>query len=175
MDRTNMMLVISMVACLISTVVSSMYIPSTSGTIPQEESPEDFNKRQQQMVYASTAFKSTMASLGIGIVCVLLAMYRGFIIDERNEARYQRDIRVKPILKVSRSRVVPIEVIVDDPKPQVKTTPQLNSVPAPSSSPPIQLIPDTLRHTIIPRGPVVQIVPHVKFKYPPPYDRVNRG
>jgi len=156
------MLLVSMVGALISTVVSSIYIPSTGGTIPEGESVEDFNKRQQQMIYASAAFKSTMASIGIGLVSMVLGIYRTNMIDARNEANYQRDIRVKPILKVTRSRVTPIEIIVDDPKPQVKTTPNLIPLPAPSSSPPIQLIPGR------------PLVPQMKYKYPPPYDRINR-
>ncbi len=186
-----MMLIISMMGSLISTVVSSMYIPSTGGTIPQGESTQDFSNRQQKEVYASIAFRSTITSLGIGIICLLLSIYRGFMIDARNEAKYQRDIRIKPILKVTRSRVAPskvapIEVIVDDPKPQVKTTPNLIPLSAPSSSPPIQLIPDTLTNMIeyrptpivrnmhFPRGPVVLTPINGKFRYPPPYDRMNR-
>jgi hypothetical protein len=77
--------------------------------------------------------------------------------------------------------VVPqIEIIVEDPKPQVqadprpqiRTTPNLIPLAAPSSSPPIQLIPSkvTFMELTPPfKGPVIQ-----KFKYPPPYHMVNR-
>jgi hypothetical protein len=82
--------------------------------------------------------------------------------------------------------VVPqIEIIVEDPKvdtdpkpqadprPQIRTTPNLIPLAAPSSSPPIQLIPSKVTFMELQpppfNGPVIQ-----KFKYPPPYHMVNR-
>jgi hypothetical protein len=206
MDCTNRILLLSGISAVISTIVSSSYIPSTGGTIPQEMSPQEFNERQQQMLYNSTPFKVTMISLGIAVILFGTLGYRSSIIERRREVTYWRDRSVKPILKVSRSqvlnfepKVVPIEILVEDPKPNVTTTPVIKSTTPPiSSSPPIQLIPDSLTKMELrpftgsrplalappmPRGPVIHRLPYFPrgplevrrtFQYPPPYDVMNR-
>jgi hypothetical protein len=141
---------------VISTIVSSHYIPPTGGTIPPNETTEEFNNRQRKYIYESTPFKITMVFLGFTILFMVVLGYRYNKIEGRSEEMRCRDeARPRPILKVSRSKITPIEA-VEDPKPQVRMIPQLNStVPPASLSPPIQLVK---------RGPVIQNIPRVQAK-----------
>ena len=190
MDCTNRTLLLSAISALISTIVSSTYIPSTGGTIPQGMSPQEFSDMQQKMVYNSTPFRITMVSLGITVILFVILGYRTTVIETRREVEFWRNRSVKPILKVGRSQVTPslnvqpklfpIEVLVEDPKPNVRTTPVIkSSTPPISSSPPIQLIPDSLTMMELkpftgsrplamgqprpmgpPRGPVIHKLPY---------------
>jgi hypothetical protein len=165
MDRTNKILLALAMCSLITTIVSSHYIPPTGGTIPQNETSEEFNNRQRQFVYSSIPFKITMSFLVFTVVFLSIVGYRYNKIEGHSEeVRWRAEARPRSILKVTRSQVAPI---VEDPKPEVRTSPQLVSLPPPSSSPPIQFVP---------RGPVIQNIPRIQkqFLYPPPYDVLNR-
>ena len=165
MDLKNKILVVLSISSLISTVVSSHYIPPSGGNIPPNETAEEYNNRQREFIYASIPFKLTMTGLVLTVALFILLAYRYNKIEGHSEeVRWRAEAIPKSILKVSRSQVVPI---VEDPRPEVRTSPQLASLPPPSSSPPIQLVP---------RGPVIQNIPRVKkqFLYPPPYDVLNR-
>ncbi len=179
MDALNKILLSSVLSGIITLCIGTSYIPSVGGTIPPDKSPQEFNDEQQQAVYNSTGFKVTMIGTGITVISILGLYIRSYIVDCKTECRSARSKVLRSILKVKRihpqqvapePQIHPIEVIVDDPKPQVKTTPSLTAmVPAPSSSPPPQLIP---------RGPVIEKIPlpgslRRTFKYPPPYDVMN--
>lgn len=166
MDRTNKILLLLCISSVISTVVSSHYIPPTGGTIPQNETAEEFNNRQRQFIYESTPFKITMVFMGFTVLFGIILGYRYNKIEGYSEElRFRAEARLRPILKVTRSQVVPV-VVIEDPKPQIRTTPQLNSTVPPSSSPPIQLIAPSRELQQSFSGPVIQ---KVKFKQPPLY------
>ena len=152
MDRTNKILLVLCMSSVISTIVSSHYIPPTGGTIPPNETAEEFHKRQREFIYESTPFKITMVFMGFTVLFGIVLGYRYNKLEGLSEeVRWRAEARLRPILKVTRSQVVPV---VEDPKPQVRTTPQLNStVPPASLSPPIQLVA---------RGPVIQNIPRIQ-------------
>ena len=182
MDKINTSLLILTVSGIITLAVGCSYIPTTGGTVPQGETPDDFSRRQQEAVFNSSGFKTTMIGTGITVASVLGLWIRSCIFDYRLVNYTVKEPR--SILKVKRSTIVPqIEIIVEDPKPQVqadprpqiRTTPNLIPLAAPSSSPPIQLIPSKVTFMELqPRpfkGPVIE---KIRFKYPPPYDVLNR-
>lgn len=185
MDRITKILLASVLGGVITLCVASTYIPTVGGTVPSDKNPQEFHLEQQQAVYNSPGFKVTMVGTGISVVSVLAIWIRSSMLDQEDLRTYNVGIKPRSILKVT--RIVPSEqvnITVEDPKPQVTTTPQLTSQVAPplSSSPPIQLLPGRVAniHPVVlpgPRGPVVrQLVPLVrKFKYPPPYDRMNKS
>jgi hypothetical protein len=178
MDRLSKILILSILGGIITLSVGTSYIPSSGGPVPLDKSPQEFSEQQQREIYNSNGFKVTMVGTGITVASMLILYLRSCMEDYRVVNIPFRRQTVRSILKVKRihhqqvaPEPQPIEVIVDDPKPQVKTTPNLTAmVPAPSSSPPPQLIP---------RGPVIEIIPlpgglRNTFKYPPPYDVLNR-
>lgn len=180
MDRLSKILVSSVLGGIITLCVGTTYIPQVGGPVPQDKTPQEFNDQQQQAVYSSNGFKVTMVGTGITVASMLVLYLRSCMEDYRVVNIPLRRQNVRSILKVKRiqpeqlqaePQIYPIEVIVDDPRPQVKTTPSLTAmVPAPSSSPPPQLVP---------RGPVIQKIPlpgalRKTFKYPPPYDVLNK-
>lgn len=185
MDTLNKMLLSSVLSGIITLCVGTTYIPATGGTVPPDKTPQEFNDEQQYAVYNSSGFKVTMIGTGITVASILMLYIRSCMEDYRIQDRPLRSQAGKSILKVKRVQpetqvkpeiqvkpeVKPIEIIVEDPKPQVRTTPSLTAmVPAPSSSPPPELIP---------RGPVIEKIPlpgalRKTFKYPPPYDVMNK-
>ena len=185
MDRLSKFLLASVFGGVITLCVGTTYIPQVGGLVPPDKSPEEFHLEQQKAVYTSPGFKATMVGVGITVVSLVALCIRLTIVEQEDLRKYNIGIRPRSILKVT--RIMPseqINITVEDPKPQVRTTPQLTSQIAPplSSSPPIQLFPGKVANIIPvalpgPRGPVVrQLVPLVRtFKYPPPYDRMNKS
>lgn len=186
MDRIGKFLVILIMSGVITACTASSYIPQLGGTIPQGESVEEFSRRQQEAIYSSIGFKITMVGTGISVISLLCVCIRSCIDDYKVEDRTPRGKVLRPILKVKRvhpeaqvepqaqvqpeaqvqPQVQPIQVVVQDQKPQVRTTPNLTAmVPAQSSSPPAHLVP----YSIINRNDLRKT-----FKYPPPYDIMNR-
>jgi hypothetical protein len=155
MDRLNKFLIILAISGVITLCFGISYIPSRSGNLPPGETPEQFSNRQQQEIYRSNGFKATMIGTGITVISVAILWIRSFVYDCRQDIINQRDYnKPRSILKVKRVTIMPepIKVVIEDPKPQVRTTPNLGATAAPSSSPPIQFIPH--------KGPVIQ---HIKF------------
>ena len=196
MDRLSKILLASVLGGVITLCVGTTYIPQVGGTVPPNKSPQEFNDEQQYAVYNSSGFKITMIGTGITFASIIILYIRSCMEDYRVVNIPLRPQVVRSILKVKRVQpetqvkpeppvkpeVKPIEIIVEDPKPQVRTTPNLTAmVPAPSSSPPPQLIPsiNIMELRPVPRGPVVEKIPlpvglRKTFKYPPPYDVMNR-
>ena len=196
MDRLSKILLASVLGGVITLCVGTTYIPQVGGTVPPNKSPQEFNDEQQYAVYNSSGFKITMIGTGITFASIIILYIRSCMEDYRVVNIPLRPQVVRSILKVKRVQpetqvkpepqvkpeVKPIEIIVEDPKPQVRTTPNLTAmVPAPSSSPLPQLIPsiNIMELRPVPRGPVVEKIPlpvglRKTFKYPPPYDVMNR-
>ena len=208
MDRLSKILLASVLGGVITLCVGTTYIPQVGGTVPPNKSPQEFNDEQQYAVYNSSGFKITMIGTGITFASIIILYIRSCMEDYRVVNIPLRSQVVRSILKVKRVQpetqvkpeppvkpepqvkpeppvkpeVKPIEIIVEDPKPQVRTTPNLTAmVPAPSSSPPPQLIPsiNIMELRPVPRGPVIEKIPlpvglRKTFKYPPPYDVMNR-
>jgi hypothetical protein len=152
MDRLNKFLITLGIAGIITLCVGTSYIPSRSGNLPPGETPEQFSNRQQEEMYKSNGFKATLIGAGITVVSLATVWIRSLINDCRQDIINQRDYnKPRSILKVRRVTIMP-EPDLEDPKPQVRTTPNLSATVAPSSSPPIQLVPG--------KGPVIQ---HIKF------------
>ena len=177
-----MSLLILTVSGIITLAIGTSYIPPTGGTVPQGETPESFSQKQQEAVFNSNGFKTTMIGTGITIASVITLFIRSCIHDCQQVNFAVKEPR--SILKVKRSTIVPqIEIIVEDPKPQVqadprpqiRTTPNLIPLAAPSSSPPIQLVPSKVTFMELQpppfKGPVIE---KIRFKYPPPYHVMNR-
>ena len=184
MDNINKVLFAIGVSGLIILITSSTYIPSTGGTVPQGMTPQDYSNQQQQMVYSSTPFKITMVGIGITVAGFLSVAYRIHIYQVRREEwrwiesqarlkaegtlkpkvqaqlqpKAQAQLQPKPILKVSRSQVVP------DPSETVNIM-ELKSLPSVKSlvGTPIDLENGPLHY------PTLR-----KFEYPPPYDVLNK-
>lgn len=178
MDNINKVLGAIGLSGLIILITSSTYIPSTGGTIPQGMSPQDYSNQQQQMVYSSTPFKITMVGVGIATAGFLAVAYRIHIYQVRKEElrwiesqarlkteaslkpKLREQVQPKPILKVSRSQVVP------DPSETVNIM-ELKYIPTPPTKSlvgtPIDLENGPLHY------PTLR-----KFEYPPPYDVLNK-
>lgn len=176
MDNINKILGAIGLCGLIILITSSTYIPSTGGTIPQGMSPQDYSNQQQQMVYSSTPFKITMVGVGIATAGFLAVAYRIHIYQVRKEEwrwiesqarlkaeaslkpKLREQVQPKPILKVSRSQVVP------DPSQTVNI---MELIPRPPTrslvGTPIDLENGPLHY------PTLR-----KFEYPPPYDVLNK-
>jgi len=196
MNRINKLILILTISGIITLGIGCSYIPQTGGTVPPDKTLEEFNKQQQEAVYGSVGFKVTMVGAGITMTGLIILSIRAYIADLDNSPRITKIREIKPILKVRRAAILPGEVIetlphvnaqtqeaikitVDDPKPQVQTTPNFGATTAPpiSSSPPAQLVPSN--HV----GPVIQYVSWPgpmngrlsrTFKYPSPYEAFNR-
>lgn len=186
MDRINKFILILTFTGIITLSIGSSYIPPTGGTVPSDKTLEEFNEQQRQVIYSSIGFKVTMTGVVMTITGLVLLCIRAHIADVRNIPPISNTREIKSIMKVKRAAILPeeaIKVVVEDPKPQVRTTPNFGATTAPaiSSSPPAQLVPSNQV------GPVIQYVTwpgpmngklsgNLKrtFKYPPPYDAFNR-
>lgn len=159
MDTLNKLLIGTSFCGIITLVSGSSYIPSTGGSVPPGESPQEFSNKQQEIIYNSSAFKVTIVGASITVISLLIVWIRTLIYDCRQDMRNQREYnQPRSILKVKRSTIIPdpIEVIVEDPRPQVRTTPNLGPLAiAPNSSPPIQLVPTMGVRPNFP-GPVIE-------------------
>jgi len=136
---------------LIILVSGTFMMPTGYGNTSQGESVEDINKRRNDEILHSYAFRVTMAGTGIiivfiGIILRLIYIENRIVPEPINESVPKRP---KPILKKV--------VIQEDKRPTVQTSPPLKPIQPPTSS-------------ISP-----QLVPLKVFRYPPPYDKVNRG
>jgi len=192
MDRTSKILCLLLLTGVITLGVGSTYIPQMGGTIPEGMRADEFIRQQQLDVYNSSGFKITMVGTGITVASLLSIIIRSCIDEykQRTIRSEERPKETRSILKVKRSTIVPqeaIEIIVEDVKPetiirpQIRTSPTLVPIPAPSSSPPIQLIPSKKVNfmELQPyefKGPVIE---KIKFNrnlnYPSPYERVRHG
>jgi len=154
MDRTNKFLIILGIAGIITLCVGTSYIPSRSGHLAPGETPEQYSNRQQEEMYKSNGFKATLIGAGITVVSLSTVWIRSLINDCRQDIINQREYnKPRSILKVRRVTIMPEPIeVIEDPKPEVRTTPNLSATVAPSSSPPIQLVAS--------KGPVIQ---HIKF------------
>lgn len=194
MDRTSKCLCILLLGGVITLGIGTTYIPQMGGTVPEGMTTSEFTRQQQSNIYNSNGFKITMIGTGVTVASLIIMWIRLCIYEYRealiirNEV-YHRERR--SILKVKRATIVPqetINVIVDDPpqqtdpKPHIRTTPNLIPLSAPSSSPPIQLIPGSKKVNFMElqpyefKGPVVEKIKlNGNFKYPRPYDGVRNG
>lgn len=173
MDRINKFLMSLVICGIVILCVGTSFIPSTGGTVPPGVDPDDFNKQQQAAVYSSIGFKITMVATGITGLSILTIWIRTCNIDYREDTREIKDSRVKSILKVKRTSVLPEpKISVEDPKPVVNTSPPITSIPAPSSSVSPQLVPLYYSRPVIQK---IKMNPQLReaLKYPPPYDGIN--
>jgi hypothetical protein len=174
MDRTSKFLTILVISGTITACTGSIFIPQTGGTIPPGQNLEDYTKQQEMAMYNSTAFKVTMVATGITVIGLIIIIIRSCR-DDYDPQQFLSEQIPKSILKVKRSTIIPVE----DVRPQVKTTPNFGALPEPvaaiSSSPPIQLVPNMYDiHNFKPNPVIQKIKFQEKFKYPIPYDVLNR-
>ena len=105
MDKINTSLLILTVSGIITLAIGCSYIPPTGGTVPQGETPDDFNRRQQEAVFNSSGFKTTMIGTGITIASVITLWIRSCIYDYQQVNFAVKEPR--SILKVKRATVLP--------------------------------------------------------------------
>ena len=173
MDRTTKVIALISFANIILICVASSYIPSTTGTIPQDMDLATFQKQQQEIIYASLPFKLTMGGLGSEILIIVFVAIRLWIINKREKRIYITAVNIKPILKVRRAAILPEPVQATEVKEAVQ-------------SPPAQVLQDDFE--LLELKPQAQLpqaqLPQKKiqypgelrrtFKYPPPYDVLNK-
>jgi hypothetical protein len=147
MNGVNKFLVVLSLSGVIIVSVSAFYIPSVGGTIPLGMNPQEFQKQQNEVMYASIPFKIMMGGAGLAassLLCVYIRIAR----EERREIRKylqsslgNTSVEVKPILKITRIAVEPMkeEVIpVKEVVPVRQVVPVKYIIPRPLVLPPVR-------------------------------------
>lgn len=88
---------------IITIIISVSYLPSTGGTVPQDMSLEEYQNKQQQVIYSSNTFKGVIAGSVITGVGIIMALIRIYLDNQRNIREYQARISPEdptPIVKL---------------------------------------------------------------------------
>jgi len=129
MDNKNKILVILSLSGVIIVSVSAFYIPSVGGTVPLGMNPQEFQKQQNEVMYASIPFKIMMGGAGLALSS-LLCIYVRISIEEKRERRRQ----AKADFKLTRITVEPVK----EEKPASNIVAKPYSIPAPLVLPPVR-------------------------------------
>ena len=148
--------------CIIAAImfiVGMCQLPQTGGdVIPQGESQDEYNKRQQQIVITSNGFKIAMTGMGLGIIVICLIAYRTNVEEAEfylEEAARQRraQTRVAPLVEPNPIKQELVRITIEEPaQEQVKPPIQIYK--------PMELYPYPPRYH--PRAPV-PYPPRVRF------------
>jgi len=129
-------------------IVGMCQLPQTGGDIiPQGESQDEYNKRQQQIVITSNGFKIAMIAMGLGIIVICLIAYRTNIEEAEfylEEAARQRrtQTRIAPLVEPIPIKQELVRITVEEPvqaQVQAKLPPQPQAQVQAKLQPPIQI------------------------------------
>jgi hypothetical protein len=151
-------LFLSFIGSIIIFITGITLMPPTGGTIPLNQTVEQYQQEQRTAILNSNGFKLAMAGVAIASLTLIL-LARNYVLEDQSEAR---NIQVVPYPPVRQEpRVLNLNSIKRDAPIQVVTTHELR--------PPIM--------ALAPRMPIPPIYPISQFrtfKYPPPYDAFNK-
>jgi len=117
--------------------VGMAYLPEGPAQAPYGMTAEEYSSYKSSIIVNSSPFKIAMSGIGLCTFCILyLSLPQCYSSCRENYEYFMPSKRVIP--EPLKEIVVPPEKHL---RPILKVTPQLTSQPAPSSSPPAQLVP----------------------------------
>ena len=129
-------------------------MPPTGGTIPLNQTIEQYQEEQRTAILNSNGFKLAMAGVAIAILTLIL-LARNYMLEDIPEVRNLQIIPYSYPPVTQRPRILklntPIQAVTYELRPPIMTLP--------------------------PRMPIPPIPPRTHFrtfKYPPPYDAFNK-
>ena len=174
MNAIKISLIISVVGGAVVFVIGMITMPvSNGGEVPLNQSKEQYNQEQQAAIIQSSGFKMTLSGCGICILGIcLLVLYR-MKEDEEFFNKEQRRVHIAP---VSLPREI---IVVGSQDPTAQGVPVAMAVPKPMAMAVPKPKPVPVHMAVASPVPVTQVVFHKlmpprTFKYPPPYDVLNK-
>lgn len=156
-------LFLSFIGGVVMIITGITVMPPTGGTIPLNQSVEQYQQEQRNTVVNSIGFKLAIAGTAIAILTLIL-LARSYMLEEVED----RNIQVVPhpsYVKVKPKGLKQIIVVRREDNSQRVATHEL--------LPP--RFPITTKMAIHgPTGPRGPIPPFRTFKYPPPYEAFNK-
>lgn len=146
-------LLVSFIGSVILCITGIAVMPPTGGTIPLNQTVEQYQQEQRTAILNSNGFKLAMTGLAIAILTLIL-LAKIYALEDESEARNIQVVPYPPLRQ--EPRVLKLNTPI-----QVVTTHELR--------PPIM--------ALAPRMPIPPIPPRTQFrtfKYPPPYDAFNK-
>lgn len=125
-------------------------MPPTGGTIPLNQTVEQYQQEQRTAILNSNGFKLTMTGLAIAVLTLIL-LARIYTLEDESESR---NIQIVPYPPLRQEPVV------------LKLNTPIQAVSTYELRPPIR--------ALAPRMPIPPISQFRTFKYPPPYDAFNK-
>ena len=107
---------------IITIIISVSYLPSTGGTVPQDMSLEEYQNKQQQVIYSSNTFKGVIAGSVITGVGIIMALIRIYLDNQRNIREYQARISPEDPRPIPTTKAVITSSVSKTPKSILKVT-----------------------------------------------------
>ena len=143
-------LFVGFIGGIIICIAGIAVMPPTGGTIPLNQTVEQYQQEQRTAILNSSGFKLAMTGLAIATLTLIL-LARIYTLEDESEAR---NIQVVPYPPVRQPPVV------------LKLNAPIQAVSTYELRPPIMALP--------PRMPIPPRTQFRTFKYPPPYDAFNK-
>ena len=145
-------------------------MPPTGGTIPLNQTVEQYQQEQRTAILNSNGFKLAMTGLAIAILTLIL-LARIYALEDESEARNIQVVPYPPLRQ--EPRVLNLNSIKRDAPIQVVTTHELRP-PIMALAPRMPIPPIMALAPRMPIPPIYPISQFRTFKYPPPYDAFNK-
>jgi len=143
-------LFVSFIGSVILCITGIALMPPTGGTIPLNQTVEQYQQEQRTAILNSNGFKLTMTGLAIAVLTLIL-LARIYTLEDESESR---NIQIVPYPPLRQEPVV------------LKLNTPIQAVSTYELRPPIR--------ALAPRMPIPPISQFRTFKYPPPYDAFNK-
>ena len=143
-------LFVSFIGSVILCITGIALMPPTGGTIPLNQTVEQYQQEQRTAILNSNGFKLAMTGLAIAVLTLIL-LARIYTLEDESESR---NIQIVPYPPLRQEPVV------------LKLNTPIQAVSTYELRPPIR--------ALAPRMPIPPISQFRTFKYPPPYDAFNK-
>ena len=132
--------------------------PSNGGTVPLNQTQEQYNQEQHAAVIQSSGFKMAISGSAISIFAICLLVYYRMKEDEEIFRKENRRMQIVPVASPM-PVASPTEIVVVGPEAHLPMASPMTPMATPMTQKPIF-------HELKP--------PPRTFKYPPPYDVLNK-
>ena len=163
-------LFVSFIGSVILCITGIAVMPPTGGTIPLNQTVEQYQQEQRTAILNSNGFKLAMTGLAIAILTLIL-LARIYALEDESEARNIQVVPYPPLRQ--EPRVLNLNSIKRDAPIQVVTTHELRP-PIIALAPRMPIPPIMALAPRMPIPPIYPISQFRTFKYPPPYDAFNK-